>query len=92
MQKFPASLIELVLIHPLMKRFEWSDLPTRTKEVAEMRTYGLSKNEDAYEIYGVSKDVGVIAAVRPDGYVGMLSSLVDSASVEAYFRGCLISV
>jgi phenol 2-monooxygenase len=91
-QKFPAGLIELVVVHPMTKRFEWSDLPSCVKKAAEMRTYGLSKSEDAYDVYGVGKESGVIATVRPDGYVGMLSSLSDSTSVEAYFRGCLVSV
>jgi phenol 2-monooxygenase len=91
-EKFPAGVIELIVIHPLAKRFEWSDLPPRIKEVAEMRTYGLAKTEDAYKVYGVSKESGMIAVVRPDGYIGMLSSIVGVGSVEEYFRSCLVSV
>jgi phenol 2-monooxygenase len=90
--RFPASMIELVIIHPLTKRFEWSDMPSSVKEAAEMRTYGLAKKENAYEIYGVHKDRGLITAIRPDGYIGMLAPLSDSESVEAYFRACLIRV
>jgi phenol 2-monooxygenase len=90
-QQFPAGMIDLVVIHPLAKRFEWTDIPSDVKEVAEMRVYGLSNKEDAYEIYGISKDGGIIAVVRPDGYVGMLAPLSGSALVEAYFRDCLIS-
>ena len=93
MQAFPAGVIELVVLHPLTQRFEWTDLPACAKQTAEMRTYGISKREDAYDVYGVSKASGIVATVRPDGYVGMLSSLSDAAtSVEAYFRGCLASV
>jgi len=91
-QKFPAGIIELLILHPIGKRFEWSDLPSNMKGLAEMRTYGLAKGQDAYEVYGVSKDKGIIAVVRPDGYVGMLTPLSDAKSVEDYFRSCLINL
>ena len=90
--QFPVSMIDLVVLHPLAKRFQWTDIPLGVKEVAEMRIYGLANKEDAYEIYGISKDEGVIATVRPDGYIGMLAPLCDSEMVEAYFRGCLVRV
>jgi phenol 2-monooxygenase len=92
MQRFPAGAIDLAVLHPLKTRFEWTDLPPKVKEAAEMRTYGLSRKEDAYEIYGVSKDEGLIAVIRPDGYVGTLASLSDTEEVEIYFRSCLILV
>jgi len=89
-KQFPASMIDLVVVHPLIVRFEWTDIPSGVKEIAEMRIYGLSNKEDAYKIYGVSKNGGLIAVVRPDGYIGMLAPLSGSALVEAYFRDCLI--
>jgi len=91
-QKFPSGAINLVILHPLEKRFEWTDVPPGLKTFAEMRTYGLAKKEDAYDILDVSKDEGLIAVIRPDGYVGMLSPLSGTKMVEAYFSGCLISV
>lgn len=91
-QKFPAGATDLVIVHPLQKRFEWTDVPPGLKTFAEMRTYGLAKKEDAYEIFDVSKDEGLIAVIRPDGYVGMLAPLSGSKMVEAYFTGCLTSV
>ena len=91
-QKFPTGVINLVILQPLKERFEWADLPPAMKTFAEMQTYGLSKKEDAYEIFGVSKDEGLIAVVRPDGYVGMLAPLSAGKLVEAYFRGCLVAV
>mgnify|MGYP003624092549 CR=1 FL=1 len=91
-QHFPAGLINLMVLNSLTKRFEWHDLPSAMKEVAEMRTYGLSKKEDVYEIYGVSKDQGLIAVVRPDGYIGIITPLVGAASVKDYFSSCLISL
>lgn len=91
-QKFPAGTIDLAVIHPISRRFEWTDIPAGVKEIAEMRTYGLSRNEDVYDVYGVSKDKGVVAVVRPDGYVGTLTSLSGTAEVESYLRSCLVVV
>lgn len=89
-QKFPVGVIDLAVLHPLKERFEWTDLPACVKKMAEMRTYGLARKEDAYDIYGISKEEGVIVAIRPDGYVGMLAPLTAPGTVEEYFRGCLV--
>lgn len=89
-EQFPAGTIELVVLHPLKERFEWTDIPPVVKQLAEMRTYGLSRKEDAYEVFGVLNDEGLIAIVRPDGYIGMLVSLSDTNEVEEYLRSCLI--
>jgi phenol 2-monooxygenase len=91
-QKFPTGASNLVILHPLQERFEWSDVPPAVKTFAEMRTYGLAKREDAYDIFGVSKDDGLVAVIRPDGYVGMLAPLSSPKTVEGYFRGCLIGI
>ena len=90
--KFPEGTINLVVIHPLTTRFEWTDLPAGVKKLAEMRVYGMARKEDAYDILGVSKDEGVMAVVRPDGYVGMLAPLTKAGLVEGYLRGCLAAV
>lgn len=90
--RFPTGTIDLLVLQPLQERFEWTDLPLCVKQVAEMRVYGLAKKEDAYEIYGVSKEDGAMSVVRPDGYVGMLSHLGAPNTVEAYFRGCLLEL
>ena len=90
--KFPEGTINLVVIHPLTTRFEWTDLPAGVKMLAEMKVYGMARKEDAYDILGVSKDEGVMAVVRPDGYVGMLAPLTKAGSVEGYLRGCLAAV
>lgn len=39
-----------------------------------------------YETYGVSPE-GAIVAVRPDGYVGMVTSLDEIDAFEKYFAG-----
>lgn len=85
-------MIGLAVLHPLAERFEWTDIPAGVKNLAEMRVYGLSKTEDAYEIYGIPKEEGLIAVVRPDGYIGMLAPLSGHAQVKAYFDGCLVRV
>lgn len=92
MQRFPEGTIDFVFLHSLRTRFEWTDIPLSVKQLAEMRTYGLSRKEDAYEVYGVSKDEGLIAVVRPDGYVGMLATLSSTEEVEEYLRSCLVVV
>jgi phenol 2-monooxygenase len=92
MQRFPAGTIDLAVLYPLKTRFEWTDLPPKVKEAAEMRTYGLSRKDDAYDIYGVSKDKGLVAVVRPDGYVGTLTSLSNTEEVETYLCSCLILI
>jgi phenol 2-monooxygenase len=91
-QKFLTGATNLIVLHPLQKRFEWTDLPPNFKKFAEMRTYGLAKKEDEYEIFNVSKDVGLIAVIRPDGYIDILALLSSSKLVEAYFSGCLIRI
>ncbi|KAK4982638.1 hypothetical protein LTR50_007650 [Elasticomyces elasticus] len=90
--KFPAGTIDLVVLQPLEKRFEWTDVPRCVKQFAEMRTHGLAKKEDAYKTYGIAKEDGAIVVARPDGYVGMLSRLTAPDMAEAYFRGCLLGV
>lgn len=90
--KFPQGTINLVVIHPLATRFEWTDIPAGVKKIAEMRVYGLARKEDAYETLGVSKNDGVIAVVRPDGYVGMMAPLASAESVEKHLHGCLTTV
>lgn len=91
-RQFPPTLIELAVFHPLSERFEWEDIPAGVKDFAEMRTYGRSKTEDAYDVYGVPKEQGLIAVIRPDGYIGMLAPLSGHAEVEAYFDSCLVRV
>lgn len=91
-RQFPPTLIELAVFHPLSERFEWADIPVGVKELAEMRVYGRSKIEDAYDVYGVPKEQGLIAIIRPDGYIGMLAPLAGHGLVEAFFDSCLVRV
>ena len=89
LDNFPVGVIDLVVLQPLTVRFEWTDLPSCVKQLAEMKTYGLAKQEDAYDFYGIPKKAGALVVVRPDGYVGMLGRLDAPGLVEDYFKGCL---
>jgi phenol 2-monooxygenase len=86
----PAGSNDLVVLHPIKDRFEWTQLPSDIKKLAEMRSYGLVKKEDAYDIYGIAKEEGAIAVVRPDGYVGILCRLSAPDVAENYLGDCLV--
>jgi phenol 2-monooxygenase len=88
----PAGSTDLVVMHPIKERFEWTQIPSDVKKLAEMRTYGLAKKEDAYEIYGIAKEEGAIAVVRPDGYVGILCRLSASDVAGNYLGDCLTKI
>ncbi|PGH36618.1 hypothetical protein GX50_00480 [[Emmonsia] crescens] len=91
--KFPPSILELVAIHPELKPdFLWDEVPTDLKKHAEMRFYDGSALQDVYATFGVPVDKGVIAVVRPDGYIGVLAALDDVQRIENYLRGCLRTV
>ena len=86
LSRYPQGVIDLIVIHPLPQRFEWTDVPRFVKRVAEMRTYGIARKEDAYEVYGVSKEQGAVSVVRPDGYVGTISELASFQTFVEYFK------
>ncbi|THC91403.1 hypothetical protein EYZ11_009132 [Aspergillus tanneri] len=87
---FSPGLIELTVLHPRLSRpFDWEDVPGAIKQGAEMRFYNGVDQQDAYAIYGVPQDRGILAIVRPDGCVGVLAKLEDPDRVASYLRGCL---
>ncbi|CAD0115067.1 unnamed protein product [Aureobasidium uvarum] len=90
-ESHPAGSIDLVVLHPIKDRFEWTQIPSEVKRLAEMRTYGLAKKEDAYDVYGISREEGAIAVVRPDGYVGVLCRL-STPEFAKYLGGCLVTI
>jgi hypothetical protein len=51
-----------------------------------MKIYSLAEREDADEIYGIPKEDGAFAVIRPDGYMGMLGRLDASRLMESYFE------
>jgi phenol 2-monooxygenase len=92
MKSHPAGALDLVVLHPLKERFEWTQIPADVKRLAEMRIYGLAKKEDAYDVYGISKEEGAIAIIRPDGYVGVLCRLSAPGIAGTYLKDCLVTV
>jgi phenol 2-monooxygenase len=66
---------------PASLRRHWSKV--YTDDVNTTRTIG----GKAYETYGISKEVGAIAVVRPDGYVGAIAPLDGIDTLDAYFAG-----
>ncbi|KAK7216371.1 hypothetical protein V2G26_004374 [Clonostachys chloroleuca] len=89
---FPAGTVELVVLHPFPERsFEWVDIPGTVKKLAEMRFHG-PIDDSLYPTYGVDPNEGALVVVRPDGYVGVISSLVDVAQVDSYLSKSLVKV
>lgn len=94
------ELVVLHPIGTNTRDISWEALPRAIKKYAEMSFHsawdaeapvgkehvcrGVYKAEDAYAIFGVSKDQGAICVVRPDGYVGALASLEDVERAERY--------
>jgi phenol 2-monooxygenase len=74
----------------MKQRFEWTQIPSDIKRLAEMRIYGMAKKEDAYDVFGITGEEGAIAVVRPDGYVGILCRLSAPDVAENYLSGCLV--
>jgi phenol 2-monooxygenase len=86
---FPDSMIELVVLHPLKTRFEWTQIPSGVKKLAEMRFHGCTE-DNAYKIYGVAESRGALVIVRPDGVVGMVDHLEAYDEVRCFFSRCLV--
>lgn len=84
-QRFPATLIEQIIIHPqLSGHLTWEDILSCAKEQAEMSFYNGHELDDAYRVYGVDPAQGALVIIRPDGYVGVVSQLDDVGRIDAY--------
>ncbi|KAB8239107.1 FAD binding domain-containing protein [Aspergillus alliaceus] len=90
---FPESVVELIVIHPRLSRdFVWEDVPETIKDRAEMQFYDGVTLQDVYPVYGVPPEQGILAVIRPDGYVGTLARLDDVDRIEKYLRRFLQKV
>lgn len=72
---FPPSLIESIIIHPheANHSLEWmTHFPKCVREKSEWLVFGDEFNE-AYKNWGVDREKGAVAVVRPDGYVGVVT-------------------
>jgi len=56
-----------------------------------MRFHGIGE-DDTYSIYGVPEHEGAIVVARPDGYVGIVTSLRDVEQAFTYLKGSLVTV
>lgn len=65
------------------------ELPSGQSGAAKLHTLGA---EDAYGIYGVSRNEGVMVVIRPDGYVGMVGSLTNVQHVMSYLDGVMVRI
>lgn len=80
-------------MHPRLSRdFTWRDVPRELKQYSEMQFYNGYEKEDVYGIYGVDPEKGIVAVMRPDGYIGVVAGLGDVKRVEGYLEGCLRTV
>lgn len=70
----------------------WGDIPRAVKYRSEMSFYSGYEIDDVYGIYGVDPAKGAVAIVRPDGYIGIVVSLVDVNRVEHYLEGLIRTV
>ncbi|KAF8247617.1 hypothetical protein K440DRAFT_654766 [Wilcoxina mikolae CBS 423.85] len=94
-QKFVQGIVEPYVIHPLKSNddVEWSDFPKAFKEDWEWNFLG-DVSGQAYETFGVSKEAGVVAVLRPDGVVGGvwdLQELAPKGEVERWLSTNLAS-
>ncbi|KAF8533908.1 FAD binding domain-containing protein, partial [Trichophaea hybrida] len=94
-QKFVQGIVEPYVIHPLKSNddVEWSDFPKALKEYWEWNFLG-DVSGQAYETFGVSKEAGVVAVLRPDGVVGGvwdLQELAPKGEVERWLSANLTS-
>lgn len=79
------SILQLMLIHASpQSKVEWDDFPLvfRPRDKRGLMNYWLvfgdtpsphAQTGDAYEQYGIQRDVGAVVALRPDGYVAKVA-------------------
>lgn len=53
------------------------------------RAYFDDSKHNAYQRYGIDADVGGVVVLRPDGWIGTMTTLSRNAAVElvSYFEG-----
>lgn len=93
--QLPPELVKVFIMSSLeYMSFEWTQLPTSVKAVAEMRLY--HTNDDTYRKFGVDLERGGMCVVRPDMYIGTIAGLSAGPEglekVSAYLKRCLIQV
>ncbi|CUS15496.1 unnamed protein product [Tuber aestivum] len=89
---FPPSMVEVLIFFPgERENLEWVDFPSSVKEESEWLVFGDGFRE-LYAAWGVHEEVGALAVVRPDGYVGAVAAVNEVAVVENWLGRVLAKV
>ncbi|PWW79662.1 hypothetical protein C7212DRAFT_291582, partial [Tuber magnatum] len=89
---FPPSMVEVLIFFPGgRENLEWVDFPPSVREESEWLVFG-DEFRELYAAWGVDEEVGALAVVRPDGYVGAVAALSEVAVVESWLGGVLAKV
>jgi len=92
-RKFVRGIVEPFVIHPLRSNdeVEWNMFPKALKEHWEWNLLG-DVSGQGYETFGVDRDAGVVAVLRPDGVLGGvwdIDELAPKRRVESYLSANL---
>lgn len=86
------TIIEVLSVHSTPRTaIEWSALPEAFIKPGDLwRAYTdddsyHSGHGRAYEKYGIDKERGLTAIIRPDGYVAYLGDLEDTSDLDKFF-------
>ncbi|KAG0126603.1 putative phenol 2-monooxygenase [Tuber indicum] len=87
---FPPSMVEVTIFFPGERgSLEWTDFPPSVREKSEWLVFGDEFGE-VYAAWGVDEEVGALAVVRPDGYVGAVAALSEVVVVENWLGKVLV--
>ncbi|CAZ82045.1 unnamed protein product [Tuber melanosporum] len=87
---FPPSIVEVPIFFPGERgSLEWTDFPPSVREKSEWLVFGDEFGE-VYAAWGVDEEVGALAVVRPDGYVGAVAALSEVVVVENWLGKVLV--
>jgi phenol 2-monooxygenase len=86
---FAQGAVETVTVFPGERgSLEWTDFPDCVKEASEWLVLGDHYGE-VYKTWGVDENKGALAVVRPDGYVGAVTSLEGQKEVVGFLESVL---
>ena len=93
--KFVGGVVEPFVLHGLQCNddVEWSDFPKALKEDWEWNLLG-DVSGQGFETLGVSRELGAVAILRPDGVLGGVwdvDELVPLGAVERWLSLNLVS-
>lgn len=94
-KKFVSGIVEPFVIHPVRSNddVEWCMFPKALKEDWEWNLFGDASGQ-GYETFGVDRDTGVVAVLRPDGVLGGVwdfDELAPKRKVHNYLTANLLA-